>query len=164
MISYDIIWYSIISWYHILYHISYDIIYHITSYDISYDIPYDISYHIIYHISYHTISYHIISYISYHISYHMYPILSYPISFIIKLIKTVPQTENTSSIDHSIFIYRISSYKGGMRWREIYDGARLRPILIFPLRCQWIIGIVFVRTYSKRIDPWDCNIRPPSNI
>ena len=164
MISYDIASYQMIS---------YDIWYSIISYDIWYYIIYHmISYHIIWYIIWHTI-WHIISYIisyriiSYHISHtisHIICILSYPISFIIKLIKTVPQTENTSSIDNIIFIYRISSSKGGMRWREIYDGARLRPILIFPLRCQWIIGIVFIRTYSKRIGPWDGNIRPPSNI
>ena len=47
----------------------------------------------------------------------MYPILSYPISFIIKLIKTVPQTENTSSIDNIIFIYHIS-------WSKFYDLRR----------------------------------------
>ena len=151
----------------IWYHTSYDIIYHITLHHIIWDIIWHTIWHII---SYHIISYNIchISYhsISYHISHtisHIICILSHPISFIIKL-KTVPQTENTSSIDNIIFIYRISLSKGGMRWREIYDGARLRPILIFPLRCQWIIGIVFIRTYSKRIDPWDGNIRPPSNI
>ena len=152
----------------ILYHISCDIIYHITSHHIIWYIIWHTIWHIIsYHITYiihHIIPYHIISYRISHTISHIICILSYPISFIIKLIKTVPQTENTSSIDNIISIYRISSSKGGMRWREIYDGARLRPILIFLLRCQWIIGIVFIHTYSKRIGPWDGNICPPSNI
>ena len=76
-----------------IYHMAYHMTYHVISYNI-------------YHISYHTISYHIS-----HTTSHIVCILSYPISFIIKLIKTVPQTENTSSIDNIIFIYRISSSK-----------------------------------------------------
>ena len=76
-----------------IYHMAYHMTYHVISYNI-------------YHISYHTISYHIS-----HTTSHIVCIQSYPISFIIKLIKTVPQTENTSSIDNIIFIDRISSSK-----------------------------------------------------
>ena len=126
MISYDIMWYSIISYdiiYYIIYHmISYITSHHIIWYIIWHTIWHIISYHITY-IIYHIIPNHIISYHISHSISHIICILSYPISFIIKLIKTVPQTENTSSIDNIIFIYRIFSSKCGMRWREIYDGV-----------------------------------------
>ena len=160
MISYDIASNHII-WYYIIYHISY----HITSHHMRNDM----AYHMIYHaISYNThhISYHTISYISYHISYHMYPILSYIIYY---------KTHQNSTLNrkyifywqHHIYLYlfialphpKVACDSVKFTTEHVWD-----QYWFFHSAVNDFFGIVFIRTYSKRIGPWDGNIRPPSNI
>ena len=141
MISYDIASNHII-WYYIIYHISY----HITSH------------HIIWEIIWHTIWY----IMPYYITYIIYHIIPYHISHTIS--KQYPKQKvhillTTSYLFIAFRHPKVACDSVKFTTEHVWD-----QYWFFHSAVNEFFGIVFIRTYSKRIGPWDGNIRPPSNI